>query len=147
VSVQLAPRFEKYMYATPNPRLRFELSQSFYFEAAHSLERDAAVGSAAIEASRRIHGHTYVAHVTVSAPPDPLTGMSVDLGVLREQISKVREMLDHRFLDEVPELGPATLENLCTFIWRAMAAQLDGITRVTVSREVSGDSCVLEICW
>ena len=145
VNSQLAPRIETYACLDTRHKLRFELSQSFYFEAAHSLVRSCEVGSAEIEASRRIHGHTYIAHVTVSARPDPVTGMSVDLGILRGHIARVRELLDHRLLDAVPALGPATLENLCLFIWRAMAAELEGITRVSVSRQVSGDSCVLDI--
>jgi 6-pyruvoyltetrahydropterin/6-carboxytetrahydropterin synthase len=146
VSTQLAsPFFDLDKYLRTHPKLRFELSQSFYFEAAHSLERALEVGGEQIEASRRIHGHTYVAHVTLSAQPDSGTGMSVDLGIVREHIGRVRDMLDHRFLDAVPGLGPATLENLCLFIWRALATELEGVSQVRVSREASGDSCVLHI--
>ena len=41
--------------------LRYEISQRFYFDAAHTLKR-------AVEAdsSRRVHGHTYNAEVTLS---------------------------------------------------------------------------------
>jgi 6-pyruvoyltetrahydropterin/6-carboxytetrahydropterin synthase len=38
----------------------FELSQKFYFEAAHTLQR-----TIDAEGSRRIHGHTYHAEATV----------------------------------------------------------------------------------
>jgi 6-pyruvoyltetrahydropterin/6-carboxytetrahydropterin synthase len=40
-------------------------------------------------------------------------------------------------------LGPATLENLCQFIWRALAPQLPQLARVTVERQASGDKCSL----
>ena len=40
----------------------FELSQSFYFEAAHTLRRDLETAAEAA-GSRRIHGHTYQAEV------------------------------------------------------------------------------------
>jgi 6-pyruvoyltetrahydropterin/6-carboxytetrahydropterin synthase len=145
VNSQLATRFETDACPNTGRKLLFELSQSFYFEAAHSLVRPSEVGYAELEASRRIHGHTYIAHVTVSAQPEPATGISVDLGIVRAHIARARALLDHRLLDGVPDLGPATLENLCVFIWRTMSAELDGITRVSVSREVSGDSCVLHI--
>ena len=82
----------------------YELSQKFFFEAAHTLDRsiDAA-------GSRRIHGHTYHTEVTLMGAPDARSGMLQDLGDVRRHIESVRELLDHQFLDEVPELGPATL--------------------------------------
>lgn len=118
--------------------MNFELSQSFYFEAAHSLNREMET-----ESSRRIHGHTYVAQVTVSARPNGTSGMIMDLGIVRASVERVRGLLDHRFLDEVNDLGPPTLENLCVFIWHVFAEDLDGLISVRVGREASGDFCVL----
>lgn len=115
-----------------------ELSQRFYFEAAHTLRRTLETDS-----SLRIHGHTYHAEVMLRGEPDPTSGMLVDLAVLRAALAGVRETLDHRLLDEVPGLGPATLENLCQFIWRALAPQLPQLARVTVERQASGDKCSL----
>ncbi len=48
----------------------FELSKQFRFDAAHTLDR-----SIDTESSRRIHGHSYRAEVTVRGRPDPVTGM------------------------------------------------------------------------
>lgn len=93
------------------PTVRFELSQRFYFEAAHTLQRT--IGA---EGSRRIHEHTYDAEVTVAGIPGKDTGMVIDLSDLRAEISRVRDLLDHHFLDEVPGLGTATLDNFCQFI-------------------------------
>lgn len=116
----------------------FELSQRFYFEAAHTLQR-----SYETEGSLRIHGHTYEAEVTVSGSSDPVTGMIVDLALLRREIERVRSMLDHRFLDEVRDLGPATLENLTVFIRDQMKITFPNLTSVMVERRASGDRCVL----
>jgi len=116
----------------------FELSQRFYFEAAHTLHR-----SYETEGSLRIHGHTYEAEVTVSGSSDPVTGMIVDLAMLRREIERVRSMLDHQFLDEVKELGPATLENLTVFIRNQMEITFPNLTSVMVERRASGDRCVL----
>ena len=115
-----------------------ELSQRFYFEAAHTLRR-----SIESEGSLRIHGHTYEAEVTVSGYADAKTGMLVDLGYLRQEVARVREMLDHRFLDEVENLGPATLENLCGFIRKQLKPTLPQLSAVMVERKASGDRCVL----
>ncbi|MCK6372639.1 MAG: 6-carboxytetrahydropterin synthase [Zoogloea sp.] len=113
-----------------------ELSRSFIFEAAHTLRRDIHA-----EGSRRIHGHSYRATVTLSGTPDPATGMLIDLGHLDTILAGARDSLDHRFLDDIPDLGPATLENLCSFLWRQLAPALPGLHRVAVSRDLSGDAC------
>jgi 6-pyruvoyltetrahydropterin/6-carboxytetrahydropterin synthase len=114
----------------------FELSKQFRFEAAHTLSR--AVDE---EASRRIHGHSYRAEVTVRGEADAQTGMVLDLGLFDQSLGAARDGLDHRFLNEVPELGPATLENLAAWIWRALAPRCAGLARVTVYRDASGDAC------
>lgn len=116
------------------------LSQRFFFDAAHTLRRE--IES---EGSRRIHGHTYHAEVSVRGPIDAATGMVVDLGVLRERLEAVRLQLDHHLLDDVPGLGIPTLENLCLFIARALADMRPPPSRVRVWREALGDECLLEL--
>ena len=120
--------------------MTFELSQSFYFEAAHTLRRKIEA-----EGSLRIHGHTYHAEVTISGAPDPTTGMMMDLAFLRQEVEKVRQQLDHRFLDEVAGLGPATLENLCLFIHKQLASALPNVASITVWRPASGDKCCMRL--
>ncbi len=122
---------------TPRPA-RCELSQRFYFEAAHTLER-----SIDAEGSRRIHGHTYHAEVTLLGNPDPASGMLVDLAYLRREVERLRDRLDHRFLDEVAGLGPATLENLCAFIRADLEPVFPQLCAVSVERQASGDRCRL----
>lgn len=116
--------------------MSIELSQRFYFEAAHTLER-----KIESESSARIHGHTYHATVTISGEPDPKTGMLMDLGAFRQSIDSVRSLLDHHYLNELPELGPVTIENLSRYIYQKLQPSLPAIVRVTVERPASGDSC------
>ena len=127
----------------------FELSQDFTFEAAHTLQR--AVPLTEYEPSMRIHGHSYLATVTVKGEKGA-SGMierfslkkngrtPIDLFYLRAAIGRVRELLDHRLLDEIPNLGPATLENLCDFVASALSADF-AVSSVTVRRPSTGDSC------
>ena len=114
----------------------FELAKQFRFDAAHTLDR-----AVAAEPSRRVHGHSYRAEVTLRGEPDPASGMLVDLGLLERRLAAAREALDHRLLDEVPGLGPATLENLAAWIWRAVAPTCPGLARVSVFRDSAGDAC------
>lgn len=115
----------------------YELSQRFYFEAAHTLNRSYdAVGS------NRIHGHTYEAEITINGTPDANTGMIVDIAKFRMEIERIRQLLDHQFLDDVADLGPATLESLSYFIFKKIQPALPNIVSVMVERKVSGDRCV-----
>jgi 6-pyruvoyltetrahydropterin/6-carboxytetrahydropterin synthase len=114
----------------------FELSKQFRFDAAHTLDR-----SINTESSRRIHGHSYRAEVTVRGHPDPVTGMVVDLGLLERTMADARDALDHRFLDEVDDLGPATMENLSRWIWDRLAPEVANLFKVSVYRDSSGEAC------
>ncbi len=114
----------------------FELSKQFRFESAHTLDR--VVDG---EASRRIHGHSYRAEVVVRGEANPDTGMVLDLGLLERALEDTRLSLDHRFLNDVPDLGPATMENISVWIWRKVAGACGGIARVTVYRDSAGEAC------
>jgi 6-pyruvoyltetrahydropterin/6-carboxytetrahydropterin synthase len=115
-----------------------EISQRFFFDAAHTLKREIEV-----EGSRRIHGHTYHAEVSLTGQPDAVTGMVVDLGLVRQAIEQLRPQLDHHLLDEVEGLGVPTLENLAAYIWRALAPAFPELVQVKVWRHGIGDSCTL----
>jgi len=114
----------------------WELSKRFRFDAAHTLQREVEK-----ESSRRIHGHSYEAEVAVRGEANPSTGMLLDLALLEQALEEARAGLDHHFLDEIEDLGPATLENLSRWIWSRVAPVVPGLERVTVRRDSSGDSC------
>lgn len=118
----------------------FEVCQRFYFDAAHSLKREIEA-----ESSRRIHGHTYQAEMAVRGALDTRTGMVMDIGLIRIEVAKVRELLDHHLLDEVPNLGIPTLENLCIYIEKTMRDNGLQLSRVSVWRESLGDRCDMAI--
>ena len=113
-----------------------EISQTFFFDAAHTLDRLIEAAS-----SKRIHGHTYNAEVFLTGLPDPATGMVIDLGLVQHEVALLREQLDHHFLDEVQGLGLPTLENLCQFIFSKLLPALPALTSVRVWRVSVGDGC------
>ena len=113
----------------------FELSKIFTFEAAHTLRRKVEAAP-----SRRIHGHSYHAEVTIRGERDE-NGMVMDLALLTRALNDARDALDHHFLDEVEGLGPATIENLSAWIWNKLASTCPGLARVSVWRKSSGDRC------
>ena len=118
--------------------MNYEITQRFFFDAAHTLKR-----TIEAEGSRRIHGHTYHCEVSLAGIPEEKSGMVNDLGVLRAHLNDVRDQLDHHYLDEIKALGAPTLENLCTFVWRAVESKFSNIASVHVWREGMGDGCRL----
>ncbi|WP_243453675.1 6-carboxytetrahydropterin synthase [Sandaracinobacteroides saxicola] len=113
-----------------------EITKDFRFDAAHTLIREIAA-----EGSRRIHGHSYRAQVALRGSVDPTSGMVADMGLVEQLVEGARETLDHRFLDEINDLGPATMENLASWIWRKVKPECPQLVRVTVFRDSAGESC------
>jgi len=78
----------------------------------------------------RPHGHNFVAEVTLSGQPDPVTGMVFDLKQLKEILHReVVEPYDHRFLNhEVPPFDQVvpSPENIARNIWERLAPQFAG---------------------
>ena len=97
-------------HACYNPALSEEQNRGLYGESASSHG----------------HGHNYIIEVTIQGEPDPVTGMVVDLKLLKDVIQReVIEPMDHRHLNhEVPPFDRVipTAENLVKEIW----ARLDG---------------------
>lgn len=95
-----------------NPALTAEENQAIYGEAANPFG----------------HGHNYLLEVTLDGTPDPVTGMVMDLKLLKEVIEEeVVAPMDHRFLNhEVPPFDRVvpTAENLAIEIWRRLEPRL-----------------------
>lgn len=113
----------------------YELSKQFRFDAAHTLDRVVQT-----ESSRRIHGHSYRGEVTLRGRPNPVSGMIVDVGILEKELESVRDALDHRFLDDINDLGPATMENLCRWIWNRLKPEFPALSKVSVYRDSNNDA-------
>lgn len=74
------------------------------------------------------HGHNYTLEVTVEGEPDPVTGMVIDLRLLKDVIEReVISPMDHRHLNF--EVAPfdrvvPTAENVAREIWRRLCPHL-----------------------
>ena len=90
-----------------------------------TAERNREVYGAA--SNPRGHGHNYLIEVTLEGEPDPVTGMIVDLKLVKDIINReVVEPYDHRFLNyEVPPFDTIvpTAENIARDIWSRLDAR------------------------
>ncbi|HLJ63199.1 MAG TPA: 6-pyruvoyl tetrahydropterin synthase family protein [Stellaceae bacterium] len=112
----------------------FEIFKEFRFDAAHRLEveGDPRYG--------RLHGHSFRARVFIRGEAHG-PGWVADLGEVERLLKKIADELDHRFLNEIPELGPPTLENLAQYIGERLVPDLPGLTKVEVLRDACGEGC------
>lgn len=87
-------------------RLRIESD----FDAAHKL-----VGYEGKCAE--LHGHTWKVEVFVVGQKLNDIGVLVDFNMLEERLNKIIERLDHKFLNEIKEIGNPTCENISKYIF------------------------------
>jgi 6-pyruvoyltetrahydropterin/6-carboxytetrahydropterin synthase len=116
--------------------MTMELAYRFGFDAAHHFE-----GFPPGHRYAGIHGHSFQVEVALQGEPDPASGFVADFAELEQACAQVRAQLDHRLLNEVDGLARPSLENLCVWIWSALATPLPALTRVTVRRDSCGQSC------
>lgn len=69
-----------------------------------------------------LHGHNWAVEATVSASGLDKLGMVVDFAILKKEILKFLEQLDHKYLNELEpfkKLNP-TSENIAEFIYSGL---------------------------
>lgn len=113
-----------------------EITKTFAFEAAHYQP-----GAPPGHPNARVHGHSFLAEVTLAGDPDPVHGMVRNLDDVETAMAGIRATLDHRLLNDVAGLERPTMEMLCLWIFERLKAELPEISAVTVRRPSLGQSC------
>jgi len=65
-----------------------------------------------------LHGHTWKVEVYVVGEKIDSVGILVDFSILEEKLNKIIERLDHKFLNDLKEIGNPTCENLSKYIFQ-----------------------------
>jgi len=117
--------------------VRTELSKTFYLEAAHRLPNVPEGHKCA-----RLHGHSFEVTLHVRGEVDPKLGWVIDFAEIVKAFAPMHELLDHRYLNEVPGLDNPTSENLAKFILERVTLPGAGLSAVTVS-ETCTSSCTV----
>lgn len=119
----------------------YELTVRSAFEAAHFIDGYAGKCS-------RLHGHNWIIEAVVRGEELDNLGMLIDFKILKAELNKVLEELDHRFLNELKifaEENP-TAENLARKIYKKLvAAEIFSDTAKLYAVKVfeSPNSCVM----
>jgi 6-pyruvoyltetrahydropterin/6-carboxytetrahydropterin synthase len=114
-----------------------EIYQEFIFDAAHRFP-----GAPEGHPNHGLHGHSFIARVVLNGRVDPETGFIADLANVEAHCSRLRQLLDHKYLNEIGGLDNPSLENIAVWIWGKLKADLPGLARVEVRRDSLRHGCV-----
>jgi 6-pyruvoyltetrahydropterin/6-carboxytetrahydropterin synthase len=93
---------------------------------------------------RRLHGHSYLIRLHLTAALDEVMGWTVDYGDVKAQFKPVYEQLDHHRLDQLDGLEDADVASLLYWIKAKMADALPQLDRIDLF-ETPG--CGATLCW
>lgn len=79
---------------------------------------------------RRLHGHSYLLRLHLSAPLDPVLGWTVDYGDVKELFKPLYKQLDHHQLHELEGLTNADTASLLYWIRERTRDQLPRLDRI-----------------
>jgi 6-pyruvoyltetrahydropterin/6-carboxytetrahydropterin synthase len=96
------------------------ITKIFRFEAAHRLDNHEGK-------CKQLHGHSYKFEVTIAGNINPITGMVLDFGDLKDIVNNcIIEKLDHQYINTLPFCTwPATAENLVIWIAKELKLVID----------------------
>ena len=96
----------------------FELTVKAEFEAAHQI-------NGYNGKCQRLHGHNWSVEAIVEGRVLDELGMLIDFKVLKTELNKVLDELDHRYLNELPifskKINP-TAENIAQYVFETLSA-------------------------
>jgi 6-pyruvoyltetrahydropterin/6-carboxytetrahydropterin synthase len=96
------------------------------------------------DSRRRLHGHSYLLRLHLSAPLDQIMGWTVDYGDVKELFKPVYEQLDHYVLNDLPRLSGTDPASLTLWMREEAAARLPQLDRIDL-HETPG--CGATLCW
>ncbi|MBK1649354.1 6-carboxytetrahydropterin synthase [Rhabdochromatium marinum] len=93
---------------------------------------------------RRLHGHSYLLRLHLSAPLDAVLGWTVDYGDVKALFKPVYAQLDHHRLDALPGLTAADPGHLVDWIRQQTAERLPQLDRIDLYQT---PGCGASLCW
>lgn len=145
---QLKPRFAQLSWVTVyethtsgchyNGKL-YRIWKEQRFESALKLSR---VDSG--DKRRRLHGHSYLVRLHITAELDEVMGWTVDYGDVKSRFKAVYEQLDHHQLDQLDGLEEADVTHLLYWIKDKMASLLPQLDRIDLFETLG---CGATLCW
>ena len=115
----------------------FEQRYKFHFEAAHQLARNV---NDQEHPYAHVHGHSFEVLLILRGEALNEKGWLTDFGVVRAAADEMRELLDHRYLNDIEGLELPTLEIIARFVLERTKSSLPLLSAVEVARPSLGES-------
>lgn len=115
---------------------KVEIFKEFTIDCAHSLP-NVPEG----HKCKNVHGHTYKIRIVAEGPLHPELGWVMDFTDLKAAFQPLKEVLDHRYLNDIEGLENPTAEHLAVWIWRKLAVSVAGLKEIWVF-ETPSSGCV-----
>lgn len=92
---------------------------------------------------RRLHGHSYRVRLYLTTGLDPLMGWTVDYGDVKVLFAPVYDLLDHRRLDEIDDIGSTDPAGIARWIFTRLANVITHLDRIDLY-QAPGSGVILE---
>lgn len=96
------------------------------------------------DARRRLHGHSYLLRLHLTAPLDEVLGWTVDYGDVKALFKPIYAQLDHHELNGLPQLADPSAAGIARWIRRAVADVLPQADRLELTER---PGCGVLLCW
>ena len=113
-----------------------EIWKEFGFESAHLLPNVPPGHKCG-----RLHGHSFRIRVALCGVPGADTGWVMDFADLKKAWKPLHDILDHRYLNDIPGLENPTSELLAGWIWDKLRPSLPELSAISV-RETCTAGCI-----
>ena len=85
---------------------------------------------------KQTHGHTFNLTVYVDGNIDTTTGFVIDFFDIDKIVNaNILSIIDHKLLNDIPNLSNPTSENLSKWIWNTLAVKIDGLSKISLSED------------
>ncbi len=105
----------------------YRIWKDFRFESATRL-----VQAPPGDPRRRLHGHSYLLRLRLTAPLDTVLGWTIDYGDVKALFKDVYAALDHHRLDELPGIEDGDLSSIVRWIAARMTSRLPALDRLSL---------------
>ena len=79
---------------------------------------------------RKLHGHSYMLRLHLTAPLDEVMGWTVDYGDVKELFKPIYKQLDHHLINDLPEIEDADIASVLYWIKSQMEGRLASLDRI-----------------
>ncbi len=81
-----------------------------------------------------MHGHSFKVEIVVEGEVDPHMGWVYDHAEISRAMEPLLDYIDHKYMNDLPELENPTIEHIAAWFWRKLTPTLPGLAEIVVTR-------------